>query len=55
MMLLADISQLYPKERDGLIKEAFIRDRTATLNQFNKNGQLTQTITFVKQQFKVNL
>jgi len=55
MMLLADISQLYPKERDGLIKEVFIRDRTATLNQFNKNGQLTQTITFVKQQFKVNL
>ena len=54
-MLLADISQLYPKERANLMKEDFIRDRTATLNQFNKNGILSQTITFVKQQFRVNL
>lgn len=55
LMLLADISQLYPNERNALMKEDFIRDRTATLNQFNKNGHLSQTITFVKQQFRINL
>jgi hypothetical protein len=55
LMLLADISQLYPNERSVLMKEDFIRDRTATLHQFNKNGALSQTITFVKQQFRINL
>lgn len=55
LMLLADVSHLYPNEKSKLIKEEFIRDRVSTLNQFNKNGTLTQTITFVKQQFRINL
>ena len=54
-MLLADIASLFPSEGAKLKKTDFIRDRVATLLQFNKDGHLNQTISFVRQQLQVNL
>jgi hypothetical protein len=54
-MLLGDISHIYPNERPRLMKTDFIRDRVGTLMQFNKDGHLSQTIAYIRQQFRLTL
>jgi hypothetical protein len=53
IMLLGDISSLYPTEIMQHVSTAMISDRVSTLVKFNKDGHLSQTIAYVKQQFRV--
>lgn len=55
LMLLADISNIYPDTKAFLAKTEFIAERTATLVLFNKDGHLSQTIAYVKQQFQLKI
>lgn len=49
LMLLADISQMFPGEKTRLLKTDFIKDRATMLQSFNKDGRLTQTLAYLKQ------
>lgn len=55
LMLLADISQIYPEFKPKLMEAGFIPDRAAILLKFNKDGHLSQTISYLRQQFQLQL
>lgn len=55
LMLLADITSMYPEVKQRIKEASFISDRTAILLKFNKDGHLNQTIAYVKQQFQLTL
>lgn len=55
LMLLADISNIYPNTKPFLCKAEFIADRANILVSFNKDRHLNQTIAYVKQQFQLKL
>ena len=55
LMLLADISNIYPESKPVLLKADFIPDRAAILMKFNKDGHLSQTISYLRQQFQLQL
>ena len=53
-MLLADIAHLFPSEKEKLRQTEFLQDRAMTLVKFNKDGHLTQSLSFMKQEFRIN-
>jgi hypothetical protein len=53
LMLLGDICCFYPTELMKHTSSALLMDRTAILIKFNKDGHLSQTISYVKQQFRL--
>lgn len=52
-MLLADIANLFPGEKERLIQTNFITDRYQVLQKFNKDGHLNQALSFIKQEFRI--
>ena len=54
LMLLGDLSTLCPKFKPEIVKYGIIPDRAATLVKFNKDGHLTQNISYIKQQFNLH-
>jgi hypothetical protein len=52
MTLLGDIRNFYQNQTHPYSSAPFIQDRINTLQNYNKNGALTQTITYLRQQFR---
>lgn len=54
-MLLADVSNIFPDLTQTLLNAGFIGDRASVLVRFNKDGHLSQNISYVKQQFHLSI
>lgn len=55
LMLLADVSNIYPESKAMLSNAEFIADRAAILMKFNKDGHLSQAISYLRQQFQLQI
>ena len=52
MTLLGDIKSFYQNQTLPFSTAPFVIDRINTLQNYNKNGALTQTISYLRQQFR---